>query len=367
MTSIRVLLLAGTLTLLVGCNLAHSDVNLFSLRALPLEFETPWQVVVPSLQSGSVAALCSSGRGKVENVTVTRFLDGDNRLTADLSIPRAGVQPHPKLLLMDNRLLTSGRDSTKEGADYWKRKSIIFELVQPDSGEVRDITPTNLDETTMWRGVCGPPMLWTDTFGLALFIADADAREIHLWQGRETLKLVQIVLSSLALGETFVAGVLTRVVVTDDGEALVYDYDTGRMKESPEHQALAAHIAEAAARTDRWPLSFVMAEDIAAFKWGQGAVFVLLAADGSRQTLRRRDPFEERPDGSRRSQAEGDALSLNPSRAIQTFTEEARATPPEIVSNSSVLVPVDEKRIGILDLFYQRLVVIGPPEVKSEQ
>ena len=103
MTSIRVLLLAGTLTLLVGCNLAHSDVNLFSLRALPLEFETPWQVVVPSLQSGSVAALCSSGRGKVENVTVTRFLVGDNRLTPDLSIPRAGVQPFPKLYLPPSR------------------------------------------------------------------------------------------------------------------------------------------------------------------------------------------------------------------------------------------------------------------------
>jgi len=202
---------------------------------------------------------------------------------------------------------------------------------------------------------------------LSLLIPDPESRGVALWQGKGTLAEVRKIPSILGVGQSFLAGRLTPVVLAEDEDALVYDCDSGRMRDSPEHAALAGQIAEVAARAEKWPLSFVMAQEVAAFKSDHGETFVLLGADASMLEVRRRDPFEERPDGSRRSRKEGEELSLNPPKATETFTAEARKAPPEIVSMGSVLVPVDEKRIGILDIDYQRLIVIGPRERSGEE
>jgi len=364
MTSIRVLVVVGALALIAGCSRAHSDVGLFSLRAIPLELDSRWELPVRSLQSGTVAGLLSSGGVKLENITVTRFVIGRNKLTRSLSVPRTGVQPIPELLLSDDRLLTRRRGSAKEGTPgYWSRSNVVFELYDPASDKVRDVTPSNLDETTRWLCRSGPPMLWTERFGIALFIPDPDSREVRLWQGRETLELVQRVSSALGVGDTFVSGVLSAVVVTENGEAFGYDYSTGKMKELPQLQPIASRLANAAAKPEKWPLSFVMAEGVAAFKWRQGREFVLIASDGSRQALMVHHPFEEKPSGSTRSREEGEALSMDAS----PLKREARSQPPEVVNVGSALLAVDETHVGLFDLLYQRLIVVGPPEGTREE
>ncbi len=344
-----------------GSTAAHSSENLFSLRAVPLASGIYYFCHMVSYESGTLAAFCSPTPGYSHgNSTVVRLAVEDDVLKPVFSAPKT-IKSFPQQLLEDNRVLTRRRDYEREKSPD-SRSDIILELLDTSSGEVEDITPANLDETPKWPWITGPPCLWTQRFGLAYFIPDRESREVQVWQGKESLEDVQHTQPILALGRGFINGRFVHAVVTDAGELLAYNHEIGRMTESIRHRALGREIARVIGSPQERPVRFIFAEEVAVFKWDSYEVYALVAADGSRQDLQRHHALDERPDGTKRSDEESDALVIDSS----PLRSEGEHLPPHVVNGGSVLVPVNETHVGIFDTFYQRLIVIGPPEEKSD-
>jgi len=362
MIAIRALVLfVCVLAMSAGCTVAHSSENLFSLRAVPMATEDYCFYQMVSYDSGTLAALCSPTPGYSHGKsTVVRLAVEDDLLEPVFSAPKT-IKPFPKQLLEDNRVLTRHRDYEKgKSPDF--RSDIILELLDTSSGEAEDITPSNLDETPKWPCFSGPPCLWTQRFGLTYFIPDMESRKVQVWQGKDCLEDVEHTPPILALGRGFINGRFTHAVVTDVGELLTYDHEIGRMTESKKHCALGREIARVIGSPQKRPVRFVFADELAAFKWDSGKVYALVAADGSRQDLQMHHALDERPDGTKRSDDESDILVIDSS----PLRSEGKHLPSHVVNAGSVLVPVDEKRVGIFDVFYQRLIVIGPPGERSD-
>jgi len=368
MTAIRAIILVVCALAIAACSPARSQENVFSLRALPLEADDYYLGRVISNESGTLSGLCSPTAVFDEWVVLCKYSIEDTALRLVFSTPMPQEpkgQPHPQLVLTDNRVfLVDWVNLDAPSSDF--RSHIRYSLMDTETGTSQDVTPTNVVETTQWMCRAGPLCLWSDLYGVILFTPNKETREMHLWQGKETLREAQKIPSVLGIGQTFVGGRFTALIVTEKGDAFLYNHDTGRVEDSPVHQAVAVRMVEIVTKPKRWPLYFVMAEEVAAFKWDSGKVYALVAADGSRQDIKKIDNFATRPDGSKRSSAEEDALSLYPLRASKVFKEEGKGLPPEVVDIMSVLVPVDETHVGIIDTSYQRLIVIGPPGEKSD-
>lgn len=368
MIAIRALVLFVCALAIAACCPAQSQENVFSLRALPLETDNYYLGCTLSSESGTLSGLYSPTGMHDEQVVLCKYLIEDTalRLVFSTPMPRVPIgQPRPHLVLADNRVfLKDWVNLDAASSDF--RSHIRYSLLDTETGTSQDVTPTNLVETTQWMYLTGILYLWSDLHGVILFTPNKETREVHLWQGKETLREVQKIPSVLGVGRSFVGGRITTVIVTEKGDALVYNHHTGRIEDAPRHQAVAIRMVEIVTKPKKWPLYFVMAEEVAAFKWDSGKVYALVAADGSRQDINKIDNFATRPDGSKRSRAEGDALSLHPLRASKVLKEEGKGLPPEVVDIMSVLVPVDETHVGIIDTSYQRLIVIGPPEEKSD-
>ncbi len=285
------------------------------------------------------------------------------------------IQPFPQQLLADNRILTRRTDREKEASwrasvgplppdtklDY--RPFLRYEIRGSSTGDTLDITPSNLNGTLEWPCFTGPPFLWSEERGFTFFIPDLERREIQLWQGSGTLAEVQRTPPVLALGRGFVDGLITYAVVTDEGGMLVYDRERGVMAKRQSFNALGQEIATAIGAPQvwpKWPVRFVFAEEIAAFKSSEAGPYggcELVSAAGSRQAIAAVDAFTVKADGSEREVAEADALVEDAS----PLRLEGQTQPPDVVA-SAILVPVDGQRIGIVDVLYQRLIVVGPPE-----
>jgi len=349
------------LAMSAGYTVPYSSENLFSLRAVPLTPEIYYFCHMVSYESGTLAAFCSPSPGYSHGKsTVVRLAVKDDVLKPVFSAPKT-IKPFPQQLLEDNRVRTRRSDDEKEKSPD-SRSDIILELLDTSSGEVEDITPSNLDKTPKWPGFSGPPNLWTQRFGMTYFIPDLESREVQVWQGKESLEDVQHTPPILALGRGFINGRFAHAVVTDAGELLAYDHEIGRMVESIRHRALGREIAQVIGNPQQRPVWFVFAEEVAVFKWDSYKTYALVAADGSRQDLNRVDSLVMKPDGTKRSDEESDALVID-SRPLRS---EGKHLPPHVVNSGSVLVPVDETHVGIFDTFYQRLIVIGPPGEKSD-
>ena len=360
----RAIVLVVCALAIAACSPARSQENVFSLRALPLETDNYYLGRTISSESGTLSGLCSPTAVFDEQVVLCKYSIEDKALRLVFSTPMPQEpkgQPRPQLVLADNRVfLKDWVNLDAASSDF--RSHIRYSLLDTETGTSQDVTPTNIVETTQWMCKAGPLCLWSDLHGVILFTPNKETREVHLWQGKETLREVQRIPSVLGVGQTFAGGRFTAVIVTEKGDALVYNHDTGRIEDSPRHQAVAAQMVEIVKKPKRWPLYFVMAEEVAAFKWDSGKVYALVAADGSRQDLQMHHALDERPDGTKRSDDESDILVIDSS----PLRSEGKHLPSHVVNAGSVLVPVDEKRVGIFDVFYQRLIVIGPPGERSD-
>jgi len=357
----RILTLVLLLVISSSWTTGQSLESPFALQAVPLTSELYYFCHMVSYESGTLAAFCSPTPGYSHgNSSVVKLVIEDSVLKPVFSAPKT-IKPFPQQLLEDNRVLTRHRDYEKgKSPDF--RSDIILELLDTSSGEVEDITPSNLDQTPKWPWFAGPPNLWTQKFGLTYLIPDLASREVQVWQGKDTLEYVQHTPPILALGRGFIDGHFTHAVVTDAGELLAYDHESGRMVESTKHRALGREIARVIGSPQKRPVWFVFADEVAAFKWDSYKVYALVAADGSRQDLQMHHALDERPDGTKRSDDESDILVIDSS----PLRSEGKHLPSHVVNAGSVLVPVDEKRVGIFDVFYQRLIVIGPPGERSD-
>jgi hypothetical protein len=363
------------LSVLVSSGSDESRKGSFSLRLVNLPTGLYVYTCLDSYSCGTIAALCSPEAVYVQGETAVNVFSTEGDVLEPLFSANMGLKPFPLQVLEDYSVLSRTTDRQKQaswrasvdrrepGLRHDPRPFIRFEMVGLATGEVLDITPSNLDGTLEWHGYTGPPFLWSEERGFTFFIPEIESREIHLWQGSGTLAEAQRTPPVLALGRGFVDGLLTYAVVTDEGGMLVYGRDQGLMAKSQAFSDLGKEIATALGAPQawpKWPVRFVFAEGIAAFKSYESGPYggcELISADGSRQVIAIVDAFTVKPDGSERDVTEADALVEDAS----PLRLEGKTQPPDVVA-SPVLVPVDGRRIGIVDGLYQRLIVISLPE-----
>lgn len=338
------------------------DPNSFSLKSYRLPAE--YNYVVPKLtaKSGTFAIVSRPWEGTGRDFKVIQFsLFGDSlKETNSLPTPkgrtaRGGI---PQFFLENGDVLlerTVDPGAAENEGDF--RKLIRYSILNPTTGKERDSTPANIADTSQWLCRAGPPYLWSEKHGLVFFLPDQKERKVYLWQGTDKLANTDTVVDVLGIGKGFINGSLTAIVFTMDGRALVYDYSSGKLVKTDSLSPLSKRLKEAVGETVKWPFLFIVAERMVGFKEisGKDNLLTVLSADGRKHSFLRKHALDFKPDGSPRTESDADALAEDSRPLIKEGTE----LPADSFTMSSGLIPVDEKRIGILDMDYAKLVTIS--------
>ncbi|MCH7471376.1 hypothetical protein IIA79_00285 [bacterium] len=328
----------------------------FPLRAITLEMDARLTSTRMSSESGTIAGICRRREGSTFYEEIIKFSIEDGELRPVFTAPRPELsEGFPNLLLADNRILMSSRNYQEIEQSASSLGNVIVQLFDADLKTAEDITPSNYNELPQPAPRIFPAALWSERFGLALFIHDEETREVSFWQGKETLEEVQMTPPSLATGWAFISGRLAYTVLTGDGTVLAYDYEEGRMVESEAHRAIGSEVAQFIGEPQEKPVRYALAEGVAVFKWNSD--YALVGLDGTRHLIERMDALGKRPGGSTRGSIEGMVLAHDPG-ALKT---EGRLRPPNVINQLSSILPVSETQVGIFDVEYQRLIVISPP------
>ncbi|HHR84824.1 MAG TPA: hypothetical protein ENL23_00580 [Candidatus Acetothermia bacterium] len=300
------------------------------------------------------------GGGDADTALLMYALVGDT-VKSVMSLPapqnRIGAtEGLPLLILSDQSVLLTHSDWTKEARDY--RQRVHYSILDTDTGEERDITPRNLDKTTPWLCKAGPPFLWSEEQGFAFFIPEESERTIHVWQGKENLRETESRSRVLGIGKAYLSGRLTAILVTVDGHAFAYDYQSGHFVESAIFAGISGRLSDIAAGIDKWPFTFVMSRGLVAYrhKVGSDNVIRVLDGDGHVQDFVKRSVIQRKPDGSLRDPAEVEALN----EGEAPLYSEGKQLTLDFISTRTSPIPLDETRLGLLDVLYARFIVIGP-------
>lgn len=355
--------LAGALVFcltLLSCAYARSAQESFSFTALQLPQKSYFMLRVLSSEEGTFAGLCSPTGVMDEQMTLNKYQIGGKAIHILFSAPAPRAkseQRHPELVLPDNRILQRWMEKPGDSSARIKER-VHWEIKDSQKGTVKDVTPSNIAETPDWLCFSGPPFLWSEKHGLVYFCLVPEKGEIRVWQGKDSLKEVQVISDVIGMGQAFVDGVLSAVLIRSQGVPLAYNFNSGRFVEDKRYDAIGREIRKIIGQPAGKPPMFAMALGLAILKRSDLDKFILVSAEGTTLALPRLHPFDKRPDGSRRSDAEVLKLSFD----ARPLVEEGKNLPANRVSTTATYLPVDDKRVGLLDVAYQRLVVIAPRE-----
>ncbi len=244
-------------------------------------------------------------------------------------------------------------------ADYKKDKlaSIRFKILDMASGDIKDVTPAGLGTEGLGKG--SKDYLFTyGQHGVSLLIKDDKSDAALLLQGIVTAKVVQIIPDVVCSGRTSVKGKLTSFIVTKDGTAYYYDYDTGRMITDTKHAALAKAIVTAYPGKP-WGGGVFMTDTFVVWSERNPRRFVFLDAKGKSTSLVCFDVYSYKPNGRRRSAAEEkrarDAIMYDE----HAFAEEGLRANPNCFTSSTNIELLDERSILLSDDAYLRYTAVS--------
>ncbi len=356
--SVLLLLISVVLPLSCACQQASGKEDALVLNAIPLPTGLTYVSREITMEAGTFSVLVRPYGGSRADEQILVLSVGEDSLDTllALSAPSGKVAGGglPELMLDGKRILVKEVDWSPKVADF--RERLQYDILDVESGEKLRVTPDNLTETDLWLCKGGPPCLWSDRHGLAMLIPEKKVRTVHLWQGTDSLTEVGAVEGVLGIGQGFVDGRLTAILVTLDGNAIAYDYRLGQLSKAPSLAPIARRLAETLGQPEKWPLSFALSKDFAGYKESVGKknMFTIVPLHRPARSFERVDTFQRRPDGTQRSQKEVDALVEDRT----PFAEEGSGLPADVISWGSVLIPIDGERLGILDLVYCRLILI---------
>ena len=92
--------------------------------------------------------------------------------------------------------------------------------------------------------------------------------------------------------------------------------------------------------------------------FGDEHTLTLVTADGRKCLIKLKDSLERRPSGWKRLEVESTAISLG--LLDERIHNEAKKLPLDFISQKSQYFPLSVNTLGVIDQFYQRLVVISP-------
>ncbi|MCB1219749.1 MAG: hypothetical protein H7A35_11850 [Planctomycetales bacterium] len=227
-------------------------------------------------------------------------------------------------------------------------------VVDTDTGAELDVTPANLGP--LWDGSAALPLVaWTGKHGLCIHATGQRANELVLWQGHNRLEEVQKLPAVVATGYRMLDEGVQFLAVNAGLELLAFDEVQGRMLPDPDGLDLAAAIVNAAGTDQDAPVSFACAGEIAVLQTRDGSHWAVVGSEDREDYIEVHDASGETPEGRRRVPGPGDLLGGS---EAQRLRREGAQQDPSII-NEGFVVPLNADHVGIFDLVYQRLVVIG--------
>ena len=227
-------------------------------------------------------------------------------------------------------------------------------VVDTETGMELDVTPANLP--ALWKEGSRFPLIgWTGKHGLCLHARGNRDDELVIWQGHNSLTEVQRLPATLAIGQRLSADGLQFLIVSSSMELLAYDEVSGMFEVDEDGLDLAAAIANAAGFEQGSPVRFAAAQGIAVMQTRDGSHWAVVGEADREDYIEVHDASGVTPEGRRRIPGPGDLLGGS---EAQRLRREGVQQPPDVINEGFVL-PVNDRHVGVFDLVYQRLVVIG--------
>lgn len=339
---------------------AFGDTTSLKLDAFQLPSDYDYVSSRLSEKPGAFYILSRPWEGSGKDYKVVEFTVGNQAVEekTSLSTPKLRTESggFPRLFLSDGKILLqkSINAGASENVDF--RGLIRYSLLVPPANIEQDITPENMEESTKWLCRSGPPFFWSDERGLVFFVPNQKERTVHIWQGKKKLSKTDMVSDVLGIGQGFYGGRFTFVIIKVDGSTSVFNPKTGKLDRDNSFSPLAKRFAASLGEKPKWPFVFLFAKHMVAYRDLSDGTdkFTILSTDGRKQSFIKRSAIDYKPDGSRRSDFEADALVEN----SRPLIEEGARQPVGAITIGSDVIAVDERRLGIIDFNYAKLIII---------
>lgn len=283
-------------------------------------------------------------------------LHSDDVDVNDLYSSERIVHNYPICLTEDGQPLI--RDVLKPIGDVAEtRRHTTYALYDPKTRSKKDVTPANLLSIQNSISPKAPETwLWDSDNGLVVFAWDYDAKVMKVWAGKNELQEMGntpeiVARASLYLNDRFTYG-----AVTQQGDIVVYDTASGSTRIATEYSAIGKALAREIVAFGSQQTDCAVSKDLAMF--GDEHTLTLVTADGRKCLIKLKDSLERRPSGWKRLEVESTAISLG--LLDERIHNEAKKLPLDFISQKSQYFPLSVNTLGVIDQFYQRLVVISP-------
>jgi hypothetical protein len=327
----------------------------------PVSLETTQQMVMAGTASApdNFIVLCNAAvsHDNVRTDYVDVKLDGTTASLSTISSTEKRYIAH--CLTSDGRLLV---EDTKDAGSKGKYRQLsrTLALFDPKTSLQTDITPSNLNE--LLTKPSGEPVidntryLWDARYGLVMFSWDTEGWTLKVWAGKKELEEVGSVPNILANAQLYVNDRFTYGAVTQDGKLFAYDFADGKLKQVDEYTPIAQALVEALKTPGKKLIRTTIAKGVAVY--GNSNVLTIVTLGGKPWSKSLVDSLAYRPNGDKRPEEESNALVESKMRDL--LREEAAKLPPDYISSLSQQIALDEDSVGMLDILYQRLIVITP-------
>ena len=191
---LAVLLLACiVITLMQGATISQAeDADRFAVSSIGVPEGYFIHAPRPSYQCGRIAAMCSQEQVLDDTTALVQYEVNEDELTQCFVFPIPVSQGFkaPVIVLDNGHFLMREYDPDVERT-LDPRVGAVYSLVDIAAGTQEVVTPTNLVETTPWPHMGGVPTVWSEDYGMTMFIRELGSNQVVVWQGKETLSEVQ--------------------------------------------------------------------------------------------------------------------------------------------------------------------------------
>lgn len=337
--------------LLTGCNFGTASHPGFELDSVMLPGDGYYASMWDSAVSGQLGFTVRDRDRKVDDRgwSVGLSIDANNQINEAGAMPRL-PNAYPKLLFGDGLALLK-RGGVREDT---------ISVVSFPGGEEQSFM---LPKTSIVPGEVGLSRLgfWPE-FGLARFYQSLDSDSVRVWAGSEELSLTDERTGVLALGWGFIAGRLTAAIVLQDGSVELFDPATFKFAPLQSMEWLAA-FAKEIEFVDGMRYRFAFSEKVAAMSLKD--TMMCINSTGQIHHIRQIYYYHRDYKGRLRARALGNPNDVVPEDALE-YKDEGRKAGTKSVGKRTVLKPLDDSRIIIFDMVYQRLIIVGT-ELEADQ
>lgn len=349
-------LLAALLFASITCESCAPKTDELSLNVATLPGNDYYAGDVPCLLSGVhllVKPTMPAGYSELQRIQSFTLSDESSELTQSLDLVVSDLGD-PVCQLGANRLLVRTTQLPSNSMEGDRSPEYRFYVATFASGaaELQEVTPTNLQAAIPQRAPQFPAGYYSEDAGLTLFIASTNG--LTAWQGKQVLKKCAEVDDVALIGEGFISGKRTVAAVESDSSALAMSFGDSDFRATDTTDFIGDAIGKF--RRDHpgqvIKRNFVFNESLLCLRTADS--LLVLGKAGLLKELPPLHYLDKTPIGTARDEATAQKAINDP----LYMKDEGSHLSPEVISDNFEIAALDDSRLMILDVGYQRLVIL---------